>query len=360
MMTHLFEPFSLRSLTLRNRIGVSPMCQYSCHQGFATDWHLVHLGSRAVGGAGLVIVEATAVTPEGRISEADLGIWTDAHAEPLARIARFMREHGAVPGIQIAHAGRKASRKTPWLGDRELTAEEGRWTTIAPSAIPFNDNYPTPEAMSVEQIQATISAFAKAAERSLAAGFQLVEIHGAHGYLLNSFLSPLTNKRTDAYGGTFENRCRMLLETVQAVRKVWPESLPLAVRLSCSDWVDGGWTIDDSISLSTLLQKEGVDLIDCSSGGISPDAKIPVGANYQVPFAEAIKHQAGLPTAAVGMITEPMQADAIIRTGQADLVFIAREFLRDPYWPLHAYQALHAKTANPVPLQYARAFPATK
>ncbi len=356
-MSHLFEPFPMRSITLRNRIGVSPMCQYSCHQGFATDWHLVHLGSRAVGGAGLVIVEATAVTPEGRISEGDLGIWSDAHAEPLARITRFMRDHGAVPGIQIAHAGRKASRKTPWLGDRELTVDEGRWTTIAPSAIAFNENYPTPEAMSIEQIQKTIQAFAKAAERSLAAGFQFLEIHGAHGYLLNSFLSPLSNQRQDAYGGSFENRCRMLLETVSAVRKVWPESLPLAVRFSCTDWVEGGWTLEDSISLAQILKKEGVDLIDCSSGGIAANARIPGGANYQVPFAEAIKHQAGIATGAVGMITQAMQADAIIRTGQADLVFIAREFLRNPYWPLHAQKELHAKTENLVPVPYARAFP---
>jgi 2,4-dienoyl-CoA reductase-like NADH-dependent reductase (Old Yellow Enzyme family) len=235
--------------------------------------------------------------------------------------------------------------------------EEGRWTPIAPSALAFNENYAQPEAMSVDQIQQTIKAFVKAAERSLAAGFQFLEIHGAHGYLLNSFLSPLTNQRQDAYGGSFENRCLMLLETVRAVRGVWPESLPLAVRLSCSDWADGGWTIEDSIALAQILQKESVDLIDCSSGGISPTARIPVGANYQVPFAEAIKHQSGIATGAVGMITQAMQADAIIRMGQADLVFIAREFLRDPYWPLHAQKELHAKTEKLVPVQYARAFP---
>lgn len=357
-MSHLFEPFKMRSVTLRNRIGVSPMCQYSCHQGFATDWHLVHLGSRAVGGAGLVIMEATAVTPEGRITDQDLGLWSDAHAEPMTRITRFIREQGSVPGIQIAHAGRKASRKAPWLGDRELTTEEGRWQVIAPSAIPFSENYATPEAMSLPQIQATITAFAKTAERALASGFQFLEVHAAHGYLLNSFLSPLTNQRTDAYGGSFDNRCRILIETVQAVRRVWPESLPLAVRLSCSDWVDGGWTIEDSITLAQTLKSEAVDLIDCSSGGISATARIPVGANYQVPFAEAIRKRAGVATGAVGLITQSMQADAIIRNEQADLALIARELLRDPYWPLHAKKELHAKTeAALVPLQYARAFP---
>ncbi|HYX31873.1 MAG TPA: NADH:flavin oxidoreductase/NADH oxidase [Oligoflexus sp.] len=356
-MSHLFEPLKLRTVTLRNRIAVSPMCQYSCHQGFATDWHLVHLGSRAVGGAGLVMVEATAVTPEGRITDQDLGLWSDAHAEPLARIARFVREQGAVPGIQIAHAGRKASRKAPWLGDRELTVEEGRWQVIGPSALPFSETYATPEAMSVEQIQSTIAAFTKTAERALAAGFQFLEVHAAHGYLLNSFLSPLSNQRQDAYGGSFDNRCRMLIETVRAVRKVWPESLPLAVRLSCSDWVEDGWTIEDSITLAQELKKETVDLIDCSSGGLSSQARITVGANYQVPFAEAIRRRAGIATGAVGMITQSMQADAIIRNEQADLVLFARELLRDPYWPLRAQKELHAKTEALVPKPYARAFP---
>lgn len=356
-MSHLFEAFKMRSITLRNRIAMSPMCQYSCHQGFATDWHLVHLGSRAVGGAGLVIMEATAVTPEGRISDQDLGLWSDAHAEPMTRITRFIREQGSVPGIQIAHAGRKASRKAPWLGDRPLTDEEGRWQVIAPSAIPFSDNYATPEAMSVKHIQATIAAFAQTAERALASGFQFLEVHAAHGYLLNSFLSPLTNQRTDAYGGSFDKRCRMLIETVQAVRRVWPESLPLAVRLSCSDWVDGGWTLEDSINLAQILKTEAVDLIDCSSGGISATARIAAGASYQVPFAEAIRKRAAVATGAVGLITQSMQADAIIRNEQADLAFIARELLRDPYWPLHAQKQLHATMqAGLIPQQYARAF----
>jgi 2,4-dienoyl-CoA reductase-like NADH-dependent reductase (Old Yellow Enzyme family) len=356
-MSHLFEPLSLRSITLRNRIGVSPMCMYSCQEGFANEWHMVHLGSRAVGGAGLVIVEATAVAPEGRITDRDLGLWSDAHIEPLARCVRFMREQGAVPGIQLAHAGRKASRKAPWFGDQELSATEGRWTPVAPSPLPFSESYPTPEAMSEEQIKHVVQAFAKTAERALQAGFQFLEVHGAHGYLLNSFLSPLSNQRQDAYGGSFENRCRILLETVRAVRRVWPESLPLSVRLSCSDWVENGWTLEDSIALARLLKEEAVDIIDCSSGGISSVARIPVGANYQVPFADAIRRQAGIATGAVGLITQSMQADAIIRTGQADLVFIAREFLRDPYWPLRAQKELHAKTEGLVPLQYARAFP---
>ncbi|WP_141733383.1 NADH:flavin oxidoreductase/NADH oxidase [Oligoflexus tunisiensis] len=356
-MSHLFEPFPLRSITMRNRIGVSPMCQYSCHEGFANDWHMVHLGSRAVGGAGLVVVEATAVTPEGRITDRDLGLWSDAHIEPLARCVRFIREQGSVPGIQIAHAGRKASRKAPWFGDQELTVAEGRWTTIGPSPLAFSDSYPAPEAMSVEQIQLMVQAFAKTAERALAAGFQSLEVHAAHGYLLNSFLSPLSNLRQDAYGGSFDNRCRMLLETVRAVRGVWPESLPLSVRLSCSDWVEDGWTLEDSIALALLLKDEAVDIIDCSSGGVSAEARIPVGANYQVPFADAIRRRTGMATGAVGMITQSMQADAIIRSGQADLVFIAREFLRDPYWPLRAQKELHAKTEGLVPVQYARAFP---
>lgn len=356
-MAQLFEPFKLRSLTLRNRIGVSPMCQYSCENGFATDWHLVHLGSRAVGGAGLIIMEATAVTPEGRISSGDHGLWSDAHIEPLVRITRFMRDHGAAPGIQIAHAGRKAGRVAPWVGDRDLTVEEGRWTPVAPSALNFTEKFQTPQELSVGQIQSTLAAFVAAAQRALHAGFQLLELHGAHGYLINSFLSPLTNLRTDSYGGSFENRIRFLMEMVRDVRKVWPDSLPLAVRLSCSDWVSGGWTIDDSVKLARRLKEEGVDLIDCSSGGSVSAAKIPVGANFQVPFAEAIRTQASIPTAAVGMITEPMQADAIVRNGQADLVFLGRELLRDAYWPLHAQTALQVKVEGLIPQQYARAFP---
>lgn len=355
-MTHLFEPITFRSLKLRNRIGVSPMCQYSCKDGLASDWHLVHLGSRAVGGAGLVIMEATAVSPEARISSGDLGLWSDAHIEPLLGITRFISAQGAAPGIQIAHAGRKASRAAPWLGDRRLTEEEGSWKPLAPSAIAFAETYQTPEAMSLEQIKACIVAFKEAAQRALTAGFQVLELHAAHGYLINNFLSPLSNVRTDHYGGSFENRTRFLLEIVQAVRRVWPESLPLAVRLSCSEWVDGGWTIEDSISLAKFLKLEGVDFIDCSSGGNSAHAKSPVGANYQVPFAEALRNRAHISSAAVGMIKQAFQADAIIRNSQADLVFLARELLRDPYWPLHAQEELHVKVEGLIPAPYLRAF----
>ncbi len=359
-MTHLFTPLKMRGIEIRNRIGVSPMCQYSANDGLADDWHLVHLGSRAVGGAGLVIAEATAVTPEGRISTGDLGIWTDKHAEALAPVTRFIKKHGAVAGIQIAHAGRKASRDVPWKGGSAVSQNQGGWQVIGASALPFADGWQTPREMTVADIKDSIETFVMAARRAANVGFQLLEIHAAHGYLLNSFLSPLANKRTDTYGGNFEGRTKFLLEVVRATRNVWPETLPMSVRLSCSDWIEGGWNTADTVALSLILKKEGVDLIDCSSGGMVPDVKIPVGANYQVGFAAEVKRQAHIATAAVGMITQPMQADAIVRTEQADLVFLARELLRDPYWPLHAAEAVHQASKAPVPPQYQRAFPAPR
>lgn len=353
-MPHLFEAFTQRSITFRNRIGVAPMCQYSCENGMATDWHLVHLGSRAVGGAGLVMAEATAVEARGRISPNDLGIWSDAHAEALAPSARFIKEHGAVPGIQLAHAGRKAGTSRPWEGHHPLSNSEGGWDIIAPSALPFNDGYRTPHAMSKQEIAAVQTAFRDAAVRALDAGFEVIELHAAHGYLMHEFLSPISNQRKDEYGGSFDNRVRFVVETAGLVRAVVPENKPLWARFSCSDWVADGWDIEQSIELARRLKTEGVDLIDCSSGGLSPQQKVPVGASYQVPFAEAIRSQAEISTAAVGMINEPMQADAIIRNGQADMVLLARRMLQDPYWALHAAHAL--KQPAPVPPQYLRGF----
>lgn len=353
--SHLFTPLALRSVTLRNRIGVSPMCQYSAAHGFANDWHYVHLGSRAVGGAGLVIMEATAVAPEGRITPGCLGLWSDQHIEPLAAIAAFVKKHGAAAGIQIAHAGRKASAGLPWNGGVHLSETEGGWPTIAPSAIPFGGALPkVPRAMTVTDIRRVQADFAGTARRALAAGFNFLEIHAAHGYLFNQFLSPLTNQRTDQYGGSFDNRTRLLLETVRAVRKVWPDQLPLAVRLSAIDWMEGGWQIADSIMLAKLLKAEGVDVVDCSSGGLVPDAKIKIEPGYQVPFAEKIRHEAGISTAAVGFITEAKQADDIIRGGKADLVLLARQMLVDPYWPVHAAKTLGQKITPPN--QYLRAW----
>jgi len=352
---HLFQPLNVRSITLRNRIGVSPMCQYSAVDGVANDWHYVHLGSRAVGGAGLVIVEATAVSPEGRITPGCLGLWSDEHVKPLARIAQFVKANGAVAGIQIAHAGRKASADLPWRGGAHLAAARGGWDTIAPSAIPFGGELTkVPGAMSAPDILRVQNDFVAAAQRALAAGFEWLELHAAHGYLFNEFLSPLTNRRTDNYGGSFENRIRLLLDTTRAVRKIWPDTLPLAVRISAVDWMEGGWQIEDSIALAKLLKSEGVDLMDCSSGGVVPDAKIAVKPGYQVPFAGAVRHGAGIATAAVGFITEPRQADEIVRLGQADVVLLARQMLVDPYWPAHAAQALGYKL--PPPNQYARAW----
>jgi 2,4-dienoyl-CoA reductase-like NADH-dependent reductase (Old Yellow Enzyme family) len=352
---HLFAPLTIRDVTFRNRIVVSPMCQYSSTDGFATDWHLVHLGSRAIGGAAAVIAEATAVLADGRISPDDLGLWKDEHIEMLARVFRFVAAHGAVPGIQLAHAGRKASTAAPWKGSGAVPPEDGGWLPIAaPSAIPFADTYLTPQALDDEGIGRLVGAFADSARRVLEAGGRMIEIHAAHGYLIHEFLSPLSNQRTDRYGGSFENRTRILREVVEAVRAVWPERYPLFVRISATDWADGGWTVDDSVSLAQALRGLGVDVIDCSSGGNVARAKIPIGAGYQVPFAGRIRRDAGMMTAAVGLITSPEQADQIVRNGEADLVVMAREFLRDPYWPIHAAQRL--RQPPPVPVQYLRAF----
>jgi 2,4-dienoyl-CoA reductase-like NADH-dependent reductase (Old Yellow Enzyme family) len=352
----LFEPFSLRSVTLRNRIGVSPMCQYSCEDGFVADWHFVHLGSRAVGGAGLVMAEATAVSAEGRISPEDTGIWKDDHIEAWRRIVRFIAEHGAVPGIQLAHAGWKGSTAAPWKGGKAVPAANGGWQPIGVGDQPFTDGYPTPRQMTAGDIDRVCGEFRDAARRALEAGFQLVEIHGAHGYLLHSFLSPLANHRTDEYGGSFDNRVRFLLRVAKELRGVLPAGMPLAVRLSCTDWIDGGWTIHDSVRAAAQLRELGVDLIDCSSGGASPVAKIPIGPGYQTAFAEAIRRESRIATAAVGMITEPHQAETILRTGQADMVFLAREMLRDPYWPARAARVLGVSTEGMAPVQYGRAW----
>ncbi|MDB6094153.1 MAG: NADH:flavin oxidoreductase/NADH oxidase [Verrucomicrobia bacterium] len=356
-MAHLFEPLTIKSITLRNRIGVSPMCQYSSEEGVATDWHLVHLGARAIGGAGLVIAEASAVSPAGRITPGDAGIWGEQHIAPLARITKFLKQHGSVAGIQLAHAGRKASASRPWEGGTHLPNGAGGWATVAPSALAFGEGLAkVPHALTVEEIAQVRADFVAAAKRSLMAGYEWVEIHAAHGYLAHEFLSPLSNHRTDSYGGSFENRIRFLLETTKAVRAVWPDALPFTVRLSCTDWVEGGWDIDQSVELSRRLKAEGVDLVDCSSGGGVAQAKIPLGPGYQVPFAERIRREAGIATAAVGLITDAKQAEEIIQTGKADVVLLARESLRDPYWPAHAARALGHATAVPPPVQYARAW----
>lgn len=354
-MPQLFDSYQLKDVTLRNRIGVSPMCQYSSVDGMANDWHFVNLGSRAVGGAGLIIAEATAVEARGRITPGDAGIWSESHIEPLHRINSFIKQHGAVPGIQIAHAGRKASAARPWEGDHSLKDEGGGWETIAPSPVAFGgDLWRVPKEMTLEDIQFVQNAFRAATVRSLEAGYEWLELHFAHGYLAHSFYSPLSNKRTDEYGGSFENRIRFALETTRVAREVWPERLPFTVRLSCSDWVEDGWTIEDSVQLSKKLKAEGVDLIDCSSGFNSADYKnYPFGAGWQVPFSEAIRKEADIATAAVGSITQAMQADEIIRNNRADIVLLAREMLRDPYWPYHAAQELHQKNVATLPIQYA-------
>jgi 2,4-dienoyl-CoA reductase-like NADH-dependent reductase (Old Yellow Enzyme family) len=351
----LFDPFKIRDISFRNRVAVSPMCEYSSEDGFANDWHLVHLGSRAVGGAGTVLTEAIAVTADGRISPSDLGIWKDEHIENLARIVRFIRQQGAVAGTQIAHAGFKASTPAPWLDQRGFVAvEDGGWYPIYSSTTKgFTPDSLQPEALTAEGIGKIARAFADAARRSLEAGCELVEIHGAHGYLIHEFLSPLVNTRTDQYGGSFENRWRILREVVEAVRKVWPERLPLWLRISASDWTEGGWTIEDSVTLARQLKPLGVDLIDCSSGGIVPGAKIPVGPGYQTAFSERVKREANILTGAIGMITSPEQAQHILNTGQADVVSLAREMLRDPYWPLRAAHVL--KQDITWPKQYERA-----
>ncbi len=355
--THLFSPLTIRDITFRNRIAVSPMCMYSCENGFANDWHLVHLGARASGGAGLVIAEATAIIPEGRISKHDLGLWDDAHIEPLARVTRFIKEQGSVAGIQLGHAGRKASTRRPWdaqAGKPVLSDEPGGWQTVAPSPLPFAEAFPVPTELTQTAIADLVQAFADGTKRSLQAGFEVVEIHAAHGYLLHQFLSPLSNKRTDHYGGDFKNRTRFLLEVVQATRTVWPERLPLLVRVSATDWVEGGWDTEQTVELARVLHTLGVDLLDCSSGGAVPKASIPVGPGYQTPFAARVKAESPLLSGAVGAITSPTQADHIIRTGQADMVFIARELLRDPHFPLRAARELGQPI--PTPPQYARAF----
>jgi 2,4-dienoyl-CoA reductase-like NADH-dependent reductase (Old Yellow Enzyme family) len=355
-MTHLFDPLAIRDVAFANRVFVSPMCQYSCNDGFVNDWHFVHLGSRAVGGAGLVLTEAAAVLPDGRISPQDLGIWMDDHIEPLARIVRFIHEQGSVAGMQLAHAGRKASTYRPWTGQGKAPESDGGWNhVLAPSALPFADYYPMPQELSLDGIKNIVSAFAAAGRRACEAGFRVIEIHAAHGYLIHEFLSPYSNQRTDAYGGSFENRTRILRETVAAVRRSWPERAPLFVRISATDWIAGGWDIQQSVELARELKALGADLIDCSSGGNVPHAKIPVGPGYQTPFAEQIRREANILTGAVGMITSPIQAEHVVTTGQADAVLIARELLRDPYWPLRAAGEL--RQPIPWPVQYLRAAP---
>lgn len=354
-MSLLLEPFTLRQLTLPNRIVVSPMCQYSSVDGLANDWHLVHLGSRAVGGAGLVFTEATAVTARGRITPEDLGLWDDQQIEPLQRITRFIRAQGAVPGIQLAHAGRKASTWRPWLGKNgSVPAGEGGWAPVGPSAIAFDPNHTVPEALSEGQIQEVIQAFVDAAKRALEANFEVVEVHAAHGYLLHQFLSPLSNQRSDQYGGSFDNRIRLVCQVTKAVRDVWPAALPVFVRVSATDWVEDGWNPDETVELSRRLRELGADLIDVSSGGTAAKAEIPTGPGYQTHFAAKVKEQAQIATGTVGMITEPAQAEHTLRTGQADLIFLARELLRDPYWPLHADDDLGGRKAV-WPAQYQRA-----
>lgn len=362
----LFDPLALRGVTFRNRIAVSPMCMYSCESrdGMAHDWHLVHLGGLASGGSSLVFTEATAVEARGRISPEDLGIWNDRQIEPLVPVTRFIRHHGAVPGIQLAHAGRKASTFRPWAGRRgAVPAREGGWTVVAPSAVAFAPDYPQPEALDRDGIRQVVAAFRAAAERSLAAGFEVIEIHAAHGYLIHQFLSPASNRRTDEYGGTLTNRMRLALEVIDAVREVWPEEKPLFMRISATDWADrvpegdprpdASWDLDQSVELARAARERGVDLVDCSSGGNLPQVRVPVEPGYQVPFAERIRREAGVLTGAVGLITEARQADAIIREGRADMVFLARQLLRQPRWPLLAARELGAE--GPWPVQYVRA-----
>lgn len=352
-MPHLFSPLTLRDLTFRNRIFVAPMCQYSSEDGMPNDWHLVHLGSRAVGGAGLVIQEATAVLPEGRISPSDLGIWSDRHAEALGRIASFVKGQGAAAGIQIAHAGRKASTNLPWLGGKYVPSDRGGWQPVAPSPVPFGPCCPIPRELSEAEIEAVIEAFVSGAERARNAGFDVVELHFAHGYLVHEFLSPLSNQRTDGWGGSFDNRVRLALRIAERVRAVWPSRLPLFARLSVTDWAEGGWDLKQSIELSRRLRDLGVDFIDCSSGALIPNAIMPNTPGFQVPFAEAIRKEANIATGAVGLITEAHQANEIISSGQADAVLLAREMLRDPYFPLHAARALGVDVTWPN--QYLRA-----
>lgn len=352
-MSSLFSPFKLRGLTFRNRVFVSPMCQYSCTDGLAAPWHLVHLGSRAAGGAALVIAEASAVVAEGRISPYDLGIWSQAHAEALQPVAAFIRSQGAVAGIQLAHAGRKASTGRPWESGKPVLSDQGGWEPVAPSALAFTDKSLVPRALTVAEIEAIPQQFAQAAERALAVGFEVIELHAAHGYLLHEFLSPLSNQRRDAYGGGFEARTKLPVAVVRAVRQAVPKELPLFVRISATDWAPGGWDLEQSVQFAKLLAELGVDLVDCSSGGLTATQQIALAPGYQVPFAEAIRRDAGIATGAVGLITEPEQAEEIIATGKADAVLLARAFLRDPYWARHAALALKAESYWPV--QYGRA-----
>ena len=349
----LFSPLQLKQKKFRNRIFVSPMCQYSSENGLPNDWHLVHLGSRAVGGVALVMVEATAVSPEGRISPWDSGMWSDEHAVGFRRITDFIKAQGSIPGIQLAHAGRKASIDVPWRGDKPLSPEEGGWQPMAPSPLPFQPSSSVPKEMSTLDMEEVVSQFCAAAERSLRAGFEVLELHMAHGYLLHEFLSPLSNQRQDDYGGPLENREKFPLRVAAQVREFWPDSLPLFVRISCTDWIEGGWDLDQSIDFCRRLEALGVDLIDCSSGGLVHDAVIPAGPGFQTPFAAAIRRDAGLPTGAVGLITEPVQAEHILATGQADVIIMAREMLRRPYWPLQAAAELNVDI--PWPNQYRRA-----
>lgn len=353
VMSKLFSPVTIKSISFKNRIVVSPMCQYSSVDGFANDWHLVHLGSRAVGGAGLIISEATAVSPEGRISPEDLGIWQDGHIEKLSQITSFISAQGCVPGVQLAHAGRKASTAVPWKGRAEVTVENGGWQTVAPSAVPFSEHYPKPVALDEAGIEKVISDFIAAAKRALQAGFKVIEIHAAHGYLVHQFLSPLSNHRTDEYGGSFENRIRLLLRIVDGIQSVWPADLPLFARISATDWADGGWNADESVQLAQILKEKGIDLIDVSSGGLAAHQQIPVGPAYQLPFAARIKRETGILTGTVGLITSATQSETILVNGDADMIFMAREILRNPYFALEAAHELKDNIAWPA--QYERA-----
>jgi 2,4-dienoyl-CoA reductase-like NADH-dependent reductase (Old Yellow Enzyme family) len=351
----LYSPLRLRELEFKNRIFVSPMCQYSAVDGMPTDWHLVHLGSRAVGGAALVMTEATAVSPEGRITPFDTGIWSREQAAEFRKIAGFLRQHGAVAGLQIAHAGRKASTDVPWRGGKPLDTGSGGWQPIAPSPVPFAEGYAVPREMTEADMERVRAAFAASARYGREAGFEVVEVHMAHGYLLHEFLSPLTNRRTDAFGGTLENRLRFPVSVARAVREEWPERLPVFVRVSATDWVEGGWDLPQTVALARELKSLGIDMVDCSSGGTVPDAVVPAGPGFQAPFAAAVRREVGIATGAVGLITEPAQAEEIVSTGQADAILIGREFLRDPYWPLHAARSLGVDV--PWPSQYERAKP---
>ena len=352
-MSRLLSPLTIKDITFKNRIAISPMCQYSAWDGYANNWHLVHYGSRAVGGAGLVIQEATGVSPEGRITPGDLGIYLDEHIENLSAITTFVKQHGAVPGIQLAHAGRKAGCAKPWDGGKQLPVNEGGWKTVAPSPLPFLPSDDQPEEMDLSGIMKVVADFRAAAARAVDAGFQVLEIHAAHGYLIHEFLSPITNHRMDSYGGSFENRIRLLIEIVRAVQTVWPSNMPLFVRISATDWVSGGWDIDEAVQLSSILRREGVDLIDTSSGGLVPDAKIPFLPGYQVGFATRIRKETGIKTGAVGLITSVLQAEDILKADHADLILFARESLRNPYFGLIAASELDEDVGWPV--QYLRA-----